>query len=85
QDLCVKRFMGNKRKFTEEQKQDIKKKTSELVSSMQPAAINSLASKDVSYIIIKKDSPHMKKMKKVEKDKAAKPVVRKEKDVKPIR
>ncbi|XP_046976033.1 zinc finger protein 235-like isoform X1 [Vanessa cardui] len=92
QDLCLRKHVKQKRKYTEDEKRSIELKTEELISSMEPTDIMSLASNDVSYIIIKANGqPEIKKWKKeklkVEKEKpekVVKTVVRKEREVKAI-
>ncbi|XP_034838845.2 zinc finger protein 829-like [Maniola hyperantus] len=85
-DLYVKPEHSElKRKITK----DIQNSASELVSSMQPTAITSLASKDVSYIIIKdQDAVTVQKMRKlrnsVKQAKPEKQAAKKEKEVVPI-
>ncbi|XP_045783532.1 zinc finger protein 235-like isoform X2 [Maniola jurtina] len=85
-DLYMKsEYSGLKRKYTE----DIQNISSELVSSMEPTAVTSLASKDVSYIIIKdQDAMTVQKMRKlrnsVKQAKSEKQVTKKEKEVVPI-
>ncbi|CAH2083652.1 unnamed protein product [Euphydryas editha] len=95
QDLCIRKYIRNtqNRKFTEEEKREIDMKTEELISAMKPTDMMSLASNDVSYIIIKADGQQeikkcvkekVKVVKEPKPEKVVKTVVRKEKEVKAI-
>ncbi|CAH0730884.1 unnamed protein product, partial [Brenthis ino] len=91
EELCVRPNVKQKRKFTDKEQEQIKIKTEALISSMEPTNIMSLASNDVSYIIIKDGQPEVKKWKKDklknDNDKSVKiikTVVKKEREVKAI-
>ncbi|OWR49887.1 zinc finger protein 135 [Danaus plexippus plexippus] len=89
EDLCVKQYVKTKRKYSVQEQEAMKRRTEELISSMEPTNLMSLASNDVSYIIIKSDGqPEIKRFKKekIERDKPVRDMrqVKKDKEVQAI-
>nr|XP_049695842.1 zinc finger protein 568 [Helicoverpa armigera]XP_049695843.1 zinc finger protein 568 [Helicoverpa armigera] len=67
----------------------IKMKTDKMLSEMEPTSVMALASKNVSYIIIKHEEPNDVKRKKIDKgirqkEREEKPPIKKEKESEPI-
>lgn len=64
EELCVKQSC-KKRKLMQDDEEQIKIKTEALISSMEPTDMMSLASNDISYIIINNGQPEIKKWKRL--------------------